>query len=197
MAIGVTMRLPGASTAQYDEVCRLMGLRPHGAGPAGLLFHWAAADGDGMLITDVWQERERFEQFAREQIGPYSRQAGIDAPTDTTVYDVHNYNYRPADTISVPRAPIAVVLDYGGTLAQYDEVVETMGFEHGSVGPEGGLFHWAAETESGVRITDAWQDRQILEDFIEHQIKPHRAKAGVDAPRSLTYYAIHNYFTAG
>jgi hypothetical protein len=197
MAIGVTMHLPGASTAQYDEVCRLMGLRPHGPGPAGLLFHWAAVNGDGMLVTDVWQERERFEQFARERIGPYSEQVGIGAPTDTTVYDVHNYNYRPADTISAPRAPIAVVVGYAGTLAQYDEVVETMGFAHHGVGPEGGLFHWVTESESGVRITDAWQDRQTFEDFTEHQIEPHRAKAGVDAPRSMTFYDIYNYFTAG
>jgi hypothetical protein len=191
------MRFPGASPKQYDEVCRLMGLRPHGPGPAGLLFHWAAADGDAVLVTDVWQERERFEQFGREQIGPYSEQAGIGAPTETAVSDVHNYNHRPAGTIVAPSAPIAVVMDYPGTLDQYDEIVELMGYRYGGPGPDGSLFHWAAATESGVRITDAWQDRETFEDFAEHQIRPHQAKVGVDAPTSTTFYAIHNYFTEG
>lgn len=191
------MRFPGATPAQYEEACRLMGLRPHGPGPAGLLFHWAAGDGGGILITDVWQERERFEQFAREQIGPYSEQAGLGAPTDTAFYDVHDYNYRPAGTVTTPDAPIAVVMDYSGSLEQYDEIVQLLGFQHGGLGPEGALFHWAAATDSGVRITDVWQDREAFEDFTEHQITPYRTKVGVEAPKSVTFYDLQNYLTAG
>jgi hypothetical protein len=48
-----------------------------------------------------------------------------------------------------------------------------------------------------IRITDVWQDRETFDDFAEHQIKPYTAKVGVAAPATVTFYDLHNYFTAG
>jgi ketosteroid isomerase-like protein len=197
VAVAVRMEFANTTIAQYDEVIGRMGLSARGAGPAGILFHWAAAHGDGVLVTDVWRERERFERFAREEIGPYTQQAGISQPPTTTFYDVHNYNYRPADELAAPGAPIAVVMDYAASPTQYDRVIEMMGMAREGVGPEGGLFHWVAAVGGGVRITDVWQDRQTFDDFAEHQIKPYSERAGVPAPTSVTFYDVHNYFTAG
>jgi hypothetical protein len=40
---------------------------------------------------------------------------------------------------------VAVVMDFeGGTLEQYDEVVDRMGFAREGAGAPGGLFHWGA-----------------------------------------------------
>jgi len=39
----------------------------------------------------VWESREAFEKFAQEQIGPYSREAGITEEPEATFTEVHKY----------------------------------------------------------------------------------------------------------
>jgi hypothetical protein len=46
---------------------------------------------DGIRITDVWQDRETFERFAQEQIGPLTAEVGITSPPRISYFDVHNY----------------------------------------------------------------------------------------------------------
>ena len=67
-----------------------MGLTPRGPGPHGALFHWVAQTDDGIRVVDVW-EKEDYDRFAAGQIGPYSQQAGIASPPETTYHEVHNY----------------------------------------------------------------------------------------------------------
>ena len=92
MAVAIEMDFKGATLEQYDEVMKLMGLadgtRPL---PAGAIFHWVAKTDDGIRVVDVWETREAFDQFAAEQIGPFTQQAGIAAPPETTYRDVHNH----------------------------------------------------------------------------------------------------------
>jgi len=196
MAVGVRIDIAGATLEQYDEICRLMGLTPRGTGPAGLLFHWAAKHDGGVLATDVWRDRERFDEFARDQIGPRTQQAGVTKPPEMTFYNVHNYLTAPGD-LGNPRGPIAVVMDFDGNLEQYDEIIDLMGFAAQGAGPHGGMFHWVADVNGGIRVTDVWQDRVTFDDFSEHQIQPYSAKVGVAAPTSVTIYQVHNYLTAG
>jgi hypothetical protein len=91
MAIGVVMDFDGATVEQYDQVIEKMGLAPRGAGAQGGLFHWIAPTESGIRITDVWDTREQFEQFAAEQIGPITQEVGFAGPPTTTYYEVHNY----------------------------------------------------------------------------------------------------------
>lgn len=91
MAVGVVMDFEGATSDQYDEVVRLMGFSPRGAGAPGSVFHWVAKTDGGLRITDVWETREQFEAFAQEKIGPLSAQAGFPGPPQMTFYDVHSY----------------------------------------------------------------------------------------------------------
>jgi hypothetical protein len=195
MTVGVTLNFPAATTDQYDRTCQLMGLTPRGAGPSGLLFHWSSVQGAGMLITDVWTSRERFEEFARDQIGPLSQQAGITEPPSTTFHDVHNdlTSGTLADTI----APIAVVMEFQGEMRQYDEVLDLMGFTPNGPGAPGCLFHWVTEIEGGARTTDVWQDKATFDAFVESHILPYIAKVGVEPATSVTVYDVYNYFTAG
>jgi hypothetical protein len=91
MPVAVTMNFPGATLDQYDQVIELMNFSPGGPGAPGALFHWVAATDDGIRVTDVWETREQFEQFAEEQIGPYTQQVGVPGPPEITFVDVHNY----------------------------------------------------------------------------------------------------------
>lgn len=91
MAVAVEMTFSGGTLEQYDAVLERMGLTPGGAGPPGALFHWVTMTDDGLRVTDVWETREQYDQFAREQIGPHSQAIGLPGPPATTFYDVHSY----------------------------------------------------------------------------------------------------------
>ena len=90
MAVAFEMRFEGATLEQYDRVMELMGLDQGDTSPDGLVFHWAAATDDGIVVVDVWESDEQFNHFAGEQIGPFTQQAGIPAPPVVTRYAVHN-----------------------------------------------------------------------------------------------------------
>ena len=90
MAVSIIMDFRGATLGQYDQILERMGLTPGGDTPPGAIFHWVAKTDDGIRVVDVWETREQFDQFANEQIGPFSAEAGIDAPPEMTYYDVHN-----------------------------------------------------------------------------------------------------------
>lgn len=89
MAVAIEMRFTGATLEQYDEVIRLMGLED-GTPPNGAIFHWVAETDDGIHVVDVWETAEQFDVFARDQIGPFSAQAGFQGPPEMTRYTVHN-----------------------------------------------------------------------------------------------------------
>jgi hypothetical protein len=91
MAVAVVMEFAGATLDQYDEVIAKMGFSPGGPGAPDSLFHWVTQTPDGIRVTDVWERRERFDQFAQEQIGPYAAEVGIPGPPEISYHDVHNH----------------------------------------------------------------------------------------------------------
>jgi hypothetical protein len=91
MPIAVQMDFKGLTLDDYDRVVDLMGFEHGGQTPPGALFHWVAKTGDGIQVTDVWQDRATFDRFAQEHIGPKMAEAGIDSQPDMTFHDVHNY----------------------------------------------------------------------------------------------------------
>jgi hypothetical protein len=93
---------------------------------------------------------------------------------------------------------VAVVLEFeGATLAQYDQVIEKMGFSPGGPGAPGGLFHWVTQTDNGIRVTDVWQDRETFERFAEEKIGPITADVGIPGPPQISFLEVHNHLTAG
>ena len=93
---------------------------------------------------------------------------------------------------------VAVQMDFnGGTLAQYDEVIKRMGFHPGGRGAAGGLFHWVAKTDTGIRVTDVWVDRETFEKFSNETIRPITAAVGITEPSNVTFFQVHNYLTEG
>ena len=61
-----------------DQLDYVVGVDPH-------------RDAHAIGIVDVWESREVFDRFSQEQIGPFSQQAGITEPPETTYRDVHNH----------------------------------------------------------------------------------------------------------
>jgi hypothetical protein len=92
---------------------------------------------------------------------------------------------------------VAVILEFdGGTLDQYDQVVEKMGFEPGGSSAPGGLFHWVTKTDNGFRVTDVWVTREQFEKFAEEQIGPYSQEVGLPEPE-ISFHDIHNHLVAG
>lgn len=88
---------------------------------------------------------------------------------------------------------VGVVLDFaGGTLAQYDQVIELMGLQRGKSLPDGGLFHWVAATDDGFRVTDVWESREQFERFAQEQIGPYSQQVGLAEPQ-IAFHDAHNY----
>jgi hypothetical protein len=91
MAVGIVLEFEGATLGQYDQVVEKMGFSPGGAAAPGGLFHWVTQTNNGFRVTDVWRDRETFERFAQEQIGPYTKEAGFEGEPEIRFSDVHNY----------------------------------------------------------------------------------------------------------
>ena len=91
MAVAIEMNFTGATLEQYDRVIELMDLTPGGDTPPGALFHWVAETSNGLRVVDVWEDMETFDRFTQEQIGPFTKQAGIESEPETTTYTVHSY----------------------------------------------------------------------------------------------------------
>lgn len=91
MAVAIIMEFEGTNLDHYDQVNRLMGLTPGGPGPDGSLSHWATMTEKGLLVTDVWESREKFDAFARDKMGPLTAEAGFAGPPKMTFHEVHNY----------------------------------------------------------------------------------------------------------
>ena len=93
MAVAIVMDFEGGTLDQYDQVVQSMGLSPGGPTPPGALFHWVTKTDDGVRVTDVWETREAFDQFAQEQIGPKTQAVGLAEPS-LAYHDVHNHFIR-------------------------------------------------------------------------------------------------------
>ena len=95
MAVGVVLEFEGGTLDQYDQTVEKMSFTPGGTGAPGGLFHWVTATDNGIRVTDVWEDKETFERFAEESIGPISAEVGFPSAPDITFFEVHNYLTAP------------------------------------------------------------------------------------------------------
>jgi hypothetical protein len=91
MAVAVIMEFENTSLEQYDQVVEKMGFSPGGAGAPGGIFHWVTKTNGGIRVTDVWESKETFDQFAESTIGPVTAEVGIAGPPKVTYAEVYNY----------------------------------------------------------------------------------------------------------
>lgn len=85
----------------------------------------------------------------------------------------------------------------GGTLEQYDELVERLGLLPGGPAASQQIFHWVAKTENGFRVVDVWESREAFDRFMAESILPLLREVGVTRPPEIHYLEIHNYLAGG
>jgi|tagenome__1003787_1003787.scaffolds.fasta_scaffold17575375_1 hypothetical protein len=80
----------------------------------------------------------------------------------------------------------------GVTPEQYDEVKRIVGFEENH--PAGGVFHVAAFDGDGLRVVDVWESAEQFQRFVESELRPGVAAAGIDGEPEVEILPAHNVF---
>jgi len=88
MAVAVLIDLPAVTAEIYDAVIKDMNLG--GKVPENAIFHVAGPHEGGWRVVDVWESREAFDQFSRDQITPLLQKHGVSGPPNIQMWDVHN-----------------------------------------------------------------------------------------------------------
>ena len=85
----------------------------------------------------------------------------------------------------------------GWTPEQYDELiaklVADLGLEPERTAP-GVLFHWAAETDAGMRAVDVYESREAADRLVRDHIGPIAGALGLPLP-DITEFEVHNLLT--
>ena len=87
MAIGVYFHPAAMTTSQYDEATKRLEAAGQGA-PPGRLHHSCFGPEDQLMVYDVWDSQESFEEFGRTLM-PILGQIGIDVG-EPQVMPIHN-----------------------------------------------------------------------------------------------------------
>jgi hypothetical protein len=98
MAVGMLLDIPGGTAEMYEAINQQMfGTSTPAADrlPEALIFHTAGAAAGGWRVFDVWESREAFDRFFREQVGPAMQALGDQAPSgpppEPQIYELANY----------------------------------------------------------------------------------------------------------
>lgn len=81
----------------------------------------------------------------------------------------------------------------GVTAEQYDRVRKVVNWE-GDV-PPGGMFHVAAATEKGLRITDVWASAEDFQKFVDTRLMPGVQQLGIPGQPTVEVFPVHALFT--
>jgi hypothetical protein len=64
--------------------------------PPGARQHVASFDGQGLLVTDIWDSAADFDRFVQERLGPATQQLGIEGQPEVVITEVHRtFSPRP------------------------------------------------------------------------------------------------------
>lgn len=88
MAIGIRIKLPGATQEQFDAVHDQ--INPDRSAPQGLLYHASGPIEGGWGVIDFWESRADFEAFQdRIREGIAASGVELQGPPDIKEFPVH------------------------------------------------------------------------------------------------------------
>jgi hypothetical protein len=90
MAILMVLDLHGATTDDYDQLNRTLGIDPDHL-PDGLISHAVGPFEDGILIVDTWESHEALDHFFEHRVGPAMHEAGLGEGAQPRIFPVHNH----------------------------------------------------------------------------------------------------------
>jgi hypothetical protein len=82
----------GAGQNEYEAVTKKMfgSLTPTDT-PEGLIIHTAGQSPQGWYVYDVWESKEDFDRFAREQVAPAAQEVmGRPMEIEPQIYEISN-----------------------------------------------------------------------------------------------------------
>ena len=89
---------------------------------------------------------------------------------------------------------VVMLMEWDGvTLEQYEAVRKLVNWEGNT--PEGGMFHVAALTDTGLRVTDLWQSAEAFQSFTEQRLMPGVQQLGIPGQPRVEIYPVHALFT--
>ena len=92
--------------------------------------------------------------------------------------------------------PIVMMMEWDGiTAAQYDHVRKIVNWEGNRA--KGGLFHVAAITPKGLRVTDLWDSAEDFNSFVENRLMPGVAQAKIAGQPRVEIFPTHAISTPG
>lgn len=103
MAVGLILRFPGKTRADYDAVNDKLDIDMEAGTnfPDGLLSH-AAGEADGALcVMEVWESREAQGRFVQERLGRALQEGGVTGAPDVTWIDPLLSYHTPGKTAGV------------------------------------------------------------------------------------------------
>jgi hypothetical protein len=188
MSVLLVTEAPGATTADYDRVNEVMGIRGDEGAPEGLIQHVGASDGNGILVVEVWESEEAAGRFFQERLGPALAEVGVEIPSKPRMLPVHNSLTGTGKDAGVV---MLIEIDDLGSDA-YDEMVSKMDAHYGDGSQHPCVTHTAATTEGGgMFIADLWESPEAFGKFAEEQIGPAGAAVGM-GPIEPRIVPVHN-----
>jgi hypothetical protein len=104
MAICVIAENPKGDAETYEKVMRRVA-ESGGLPPAGAIFQVAGPGEPGWRVVSVWESRDAFERFAREQLAPAWSEFGISRDdVDFTIFETHSYMAGDVSGATIPGA---------------------------------------------------------------------------------------------
>jgi hypothetical protein len=173
MAIAFVLDFPGGTRQQYDQVIGRMQLS--GRMPSGGRIHVAGSYGDGWRVIDVWDDPEKFERFRDEQIIPFTRDAGLPAPT-VRVVQIDEESPGNGESPALVQCVTLPGMDRDSFHAADAEI------RPGGQPPEGLTWHVNGPVEGGWCVIDGWNSKELRDRFIASKVQPAMEKAPLQGP---------------
>jgi hypothetical protein len=108
MTVVSTLDVADLTAVEYRNVMDELGVerRPEG----GIYLHLTTPIEAGFRVVEIWNEKDGFDRFVEQRLGPASEAVGLERSMEITVTPLHNFfaprlNELPGLVSTLPGAP--------------------------------------------------------------------------------------------